>query len=308
MCGIAGCYQQADGDKLVDVMNDRIAHRGPDARASAPPGGPVAVQLGHRRLSIIDLSPEADQPFAKGRAWLSLQRRALQLQGVAGRTRRAGRQVSSTNRTPRWSLRLGAAGARRAAALSRHVRIRLFDEHTGRLVLARDQLGIKPLYYLPRGDGVVFASELKALVARWARATGRARRTGRFDALLLDTDSVAPSTASRSCPPGHGQSSGRTALHGPALLGVRRWRPRRPPGLRSSCAGHRGLRHRAPRRRCPVSSFLSGGLDSSIVTVLAKRHNPEIDAYTIAFRREDQRLEAMPDDAGTPARSRRSSD
>jgi asparagine synthase (glutamine-hydrolysing) len=47
----------------------------------------------------------------------------------------------------------------------------------------------------------------------------------------------------------------------------------------------------------PVSSFLSGGLDSSIITVLAHRANPQIDAYTIAFRAQDQRLEAMPDDA-----------
>ena len=47
----------------------------------------------------------------------------------------------------------------------------------------------------------------------------------------------------------------------------------------------------------PVSSFLSGGLDSSIVTVLAKQANPQIDAYTITFRAEDHRLEAMPDDA-----------
>ena len=47
----------------------------------------------------------------------------------------------------------------------------------------------------------------------------------------------------------------------------------------------------------PVSTFLSGGLDSSIVTVLAKQANPQIDAYTITFRAQDQRLEAMPDDA-----------
>ena len=47
----------------------------------------------------------------------------------------------------------------------------------------------------------------------------------------------------------------------------------------------------------PVSSFLSGGLDSSIVTVLAKQANPQVDAYTITFRAQDQRLEAMPDDA-----------
>ena len=54
---------------------------------------------------------------------------------------------------------------------------------------------------------------------------------------------------------------------------------------------------RPPRRDVPVSSFLSGGLDSSIVTVLAKQANPQIDAYTIAFRAQDHRLEAMPDDA-----------
>ena len=66
MCGIAGCYQQPDGPKLADIMTERIAHRGPDA------GGVwtyeddrVSIQLGHRRLSIIDLSAAADQPLRK---------------------------------------------------------------------------------------------------------------------------------------------------------------------------------------------------------------------------------------------------
>ena len=66
MCGIAGCYQQADGHKLVDVMSDRIAHRGPDAAGIwSHEDDRVAVQLGHRRLSIIDLSAAADQPLSK---------------------------------------------------------------------------------------------------------------------------------------------------------------------------------------------------------------------------------------------------
>ena len=66
MCGIAGCYQQADGQKLVDIMSDRIAHRGPDATGTwSHEDGRVAVQLGHRRLSIIDLSAAADQPLSK---------------------------------------------------------------------------------------------------------------------------------------------------------------------------------------------------------------------------------------------------
>jgi asparagine synthase (glutamine-hydrolysing) len=57
VCGIAGCYQQADGQKLVDIMTDRIAHRGPDAAGTwSHEDDRVAVQLGHRRLSIVDLN------------------------------------------------------------------------------------------------------------------------------------------------------------------------------------------------------------------------------------------------------------
>ena len=66
MCGIAGCYQQADGRKLVEIMTDRIAHRGPDAAGIWEHDDDlVTAQLGHRRLSIIDLSSAADQPLSR---------------------------------------------------------------------------------------------------------------------------------------------------------------------------------------------------------------------------------------------------
>ena len=100
----------------------------------------------------------------------------------------------------------------------------LFDERTGELVLARDPLGIKPLYYLPRGEGVVFASELKALVAAvGSGAADRARRPGGVDALLLGARAAVRhrrrAEASRrlvgALPPGR-------ELRGPALLARRR--------------------------------------------------------------------------------------
>ncbi len=66
MCGIAGCYQQADGHKLVEIMTDRIAHRGPDAAGIWDHDDDhCTAQFGHRRLSIIDLSTAADQPLSK---------------------------------------------------------------------------------------------------------------------------------------------------------------------------------------------------------------------------------------------------
>ena len=66
MCGITGSYQQADGQKLVDIMTDRIAHRGPDAAGIwSHQSDRVIMHLGHRRLSIIDLSAAANQPMSK---------------------------------------------------------------------------------------------------------------------------------------------------------------------------------------------------------------------------------------------------
>ena len=65
--GVAGAYQQPDGKVIVSTMVDRIDHRGPDARGVVELVDPdTSVVLGHRRLSIIDLSTAADQPFAKG--------------------------------------------------------------------------------------------------------------------------------------------------------------------------------------------------------------------------------------------------
>ncbi len=176
----------------------------------------------------------------------------------------------------------------------------ILDQSTGSLFLARDQFGIKPLHYMRRKDGVVFASELKALVAAFGSEL-HMRPTGarRLHALLLGPRSdVLVAGCRQAASPARGPSSDPTAR------------------AASSGTGTSSKRQLPPRRRSydlreviedsvnahlvadvPVSSFLSGGLDSSIVTVLAKQANPQIDAYTITFRAEDQRLEAMPDDA-----------
>src|ERR1700728_3004512 len=66
MCGIAGCYQQVDGDALIGPMSERLAPRGADDhRLFTYPRGQVSVQLAHRRLSIIDLSQGGHQPLTR---------------------------------------------------------------------------------------------------------------------------------------------------------------------------------------------------------------------------------------------------
>ena len=167
MCGIAGCYQQADGHKLVDIMTDRIAHRGPDAAGIwSHEDDRVSVHLGHRRLSIIDLSAAADQPLSKDGLTLVYNGELYNYREL--RAELAGRGVRFTTELRHRGRARGLAplGAQAPAQVPRHVRVRAGRRRkTGELFLARDPLGIKPLYYLPRGDGALFASELKALIA-----------------------------------------------------------------------------------------------------------------------------------------------
>jgi asparagine synthase (glutamine-hydrolysing) len=301
MCGIAGCYQQPDGKRLTDVMTHRISHRGPDAAGTwSHKDDRVSVQLGHLRLSIIDLSAAADQPLSKHGLTLVYNGELYNYREI--RAELAGRGVSFATRSD-TEVVLEAWRAWGPRALPRFrgmFAFALADTATGELVLARDPLGIKPLYYLPRGTGLIFASELKALVA----AVGGELRMepGALVASMLyywlpeqrcaidGVRKLPGGSWARLRPDGELEvhhywriaDVARQAAEGPAAdLG---------PVIEESVAAHLVS-------DVPVSSFLSGGLDSSIVTVLAHRSAPELDAYTITFRPEDQRLEAMPDDA-----------
>src|SRR4051794_29477429 len=301
MCGIAGAFQQPDGKLVVTTMTDRLGHRGPDAAGVLEIVAPdSAVVLGHRRLSIIDLSTAADQPFSKGGLTLAYNgeiynhedlRRELQGRGVRFVTRSDTEVVLEAWRA--W----GPASLRRLRGMFAFA---VHDERTGELTLARDPFGIKPLYTMHRGDGVVFASELKAIVAALGSEltidpAGMVASTlfywlpPTYDPLLevrkLPAGSWTEYRADGSTVSGtywHAAEEAARAAAGPQVdLGA---------CITSSVEAHLVS-------DVPVASFLSGGLDSSILTALAHRSDPSIEAYTIAFRDEDQRLEAMPDDA-----------
>jgi asparagine synthase (glutamine-hydrolysing) len=301
MCGIAGCYQQPDGAKLVDIMSDRIAHRGPDSSGTwSHAGDRPAVQFGFRRLSIIDLSAAADQPLVRPGLTLIFNGELYNYRELRAELAGRGARFSTSSDT---EVVLEAWRAWGPAALRRFrgmFAFALFDEAAGELILARDPLGIKPLYYLPRGDGVVFASELKALTA----AVG--------SELRIEPGALVASMLYYWLP------EQRCAIDGVRKLPAGSWARFRPDGtsavtpywvvadVAAQAADQPAADLRAVIEESvtahlvadvPVSSFLSGGLDSSIITVLAHRANPQIDAYTIAFRARDQKLEAMPDDA-----------
>src|SRR5215471_675922 len=301
MCGIAGCYQQTDGRKLADVMTDRIAHRGPDAAGVwSHEDERVSMHLGHRRLSIIDLSTAADQPLRKGTLVRSYNGELYNYRELRKELEAAGATFVTSSDTEvvleAWR-RWGPAALEKFRGMFAFA---IADTITGELVLARDPLGVKPLFYLRRGDGIVFASELKAIVS--ALGTELRIEPGTLVASMLY----------------YWVPEQRCAIQGVHKLPAGSWariRPGRKLEIRqywriqdvaAAAAGRpaadlRSVIEESVRAHLiadvPVSSFLSGGLDSSIITVLGHQDSASVDAYTITFRAADQKLEAMPDDA-----------
>lgn len=301
MCGIAGCYQQVDGGSLIGVMSDRLAQRGPDDHGCFSYGeDQVSVQLAHRRLSIIDLSEGGHQPLTRDGLTLTYNGELYNYREIRSDLLAYGVQFHTSSDTEvvleAWR-RWGPDALPRFRGMFAFA---IFDERSKKLVLARDQLGIKPLHYLPRKDGVVFASELKSIVA--ALGSG----------MEADPGALVASLMYYWVPPD------RCAIKGVAKLPPGSWAEFWPDGRSavhlywdiSKVASEAAVGPSADLRSVieasveahlvadvPVSSFLSGGLDSSIVSVLAQRRIPDLTAYTITFRPEDQRVEAMPDDA-----------
>jgi asparagine synthase (glutamine-hydrolysing) len=282
-------------------MTDRIAHRGPDAGGVwSHEDERVSLHLGHRRLSIIDLSAAADQPLRKGSHVLIYNGELYNFKELRTELQAVGATFITSSDT---EVVLEAWRHWGPAALDRFrgmFAFALADTETGELVLARDPLGIKPLFYLERGNGLVFASELKAILA----AVGTELR--------IEPGALVSSMLYYWVP------EQRCAIQGVHKLPAGSWariKPGTKPEVRSywrvqdaaaeaagqSPADLKTVVEESVRAHLvadvPVSSFLSGGLDSSIITVLAHQDSSSVDAYTITFRPEDQKLEAMPDDA-----------
>ncbi|WP_323100906.1 asparagine synthase (glutamine-hydrolyzing) [Intrasporangium sp. YIM S08009] len=301
MCGIAGAFQQSDGKAVVTTMVERLGHRGPDAGGVLELVTPdTAVVLGHRRLSIIDLSEAADQPFTKDGLTLAYNgeiynhedlRRELQGRGVRFVTRSDTEVVLEAWRA--W----GPASLPRLRGMFAFA---IHDERVGSLALARDPLGIKPLYVMRRGEGVLFASELKAIMtavgAELSVNPAAMVASALYYWLPQEYDALREV---RKLPPGSWLSYDRD---GTVASGT--YWSARDEAARAANGPRADLRQVLTESveahlvsDVPVACFLSGGLDSSLIAALAHRRDPSIEAYTIAVRPEDQRLEAMPDDA-----------
>ncbi|MQA59940.1 MAG: asparagine synthase (glutamine-hydrolyzing) [Actinophytocola sp.] len=300
MCGIAGTYLWPGGGRLTDCLTEAIAHRGPDgAGRYTHRAGSGEVHLGHRRLSIIDLSATGAQPMVAEGLALTYNGELYNAPELRAELESAGARFRGTSDTEVLLRAWRRWGTACLPKLRGMFAFAIFDERTGELVLARDQLGIKPLFLLRRDGGIVFASELKALAGELGGS------------LQVDEAALVASLLYYWVP------DGRCAFRGAEKLPPGSWLRCGPDGRvdRGSYWSIRDVAAEAQHRPqpdldaviaestrkhllsdVPVATFLSGGLDSSYLTALAARHQPGISAYTIGFRAEDAKFEAMPDD------------
>ena len=278
MCGIAGRFNYDPGRpvdaEVLGAMTDSIAHRGPDSAGYYQAPG---IGLGHRRLSIIDLST-GDQPLANedGRVQVVFNGEIYNFAEVRAELIARGHRFRTHSDTEIIVHGYEEWGERCVERFRGMFAFAVWDARSRRLLLARDRLGVKPLYYaeLP-GVGIVFGSEIKALLQD--PDVSRDWRPEAIDAYLTLLFIPAPETvysAIRKLPPAHVlvAENGRTRLS-------RYWSleftgdgnpDREEEYLEELDARIREAVSLRLISDVPLGAFLSGGIDSSTVVSYMK--------------------------------------
>jgi asparagine synthase (glutamine-hydrolysing) len=307
MCGIAGLV----GDfvpGLIDRMNAAQAHRGPD-------GGGVfesprsQVALGHVRLAVLDLSEQAAQPMTSpdGRFTLIYNGEIYNYRELRSTLSESGHRQTSSGDTQVLLHGLMRWGVPFVERLNGMFTFAFWDDRERELLLVRDPLGIKPVYYTePQPGSLLFASEIKALCAH-----PNVRREPDFQTIqqhLTFCHSCSDRTALkgiRRLPPG---SLLRWRADRSTIEILKYWCPRFDGGSRhedpKDAERLRSAVAEATRRQLvsdvPVGSFLSGGLDSSLITTIAAASyagDEPFRGYTISYPQRTNRLDRAHDDA-----------
>src|SRR6187455_2808287 len=163
MCGICGIVNSSD-EFAIERMNESLAHRGPDD-SGVVRLAENRVDLGHRRLSIIDLSPRGHQPMSNtdGSVWITFNGEIYNYREL--RSLFPSHHFRSESDTEVIIHLYEEKGTDAFALLNGMFALALYDSRRRSLFLVRDQLGIKPLYYTDSNGRLIFGSEIKAILA-----------------------------------------------------------------------------------------------------------------------------------------------
>jgi asparagine synthase (glutamine-hydrolysing) len=292
MCGIAGVVDMegvgADDQALVLRMRDTMVHRGPDDAGIFVDSHAV---LGHRRLSIVDLAGGAQPLSNEDRSiWIVYNGEIYNHAELRGQLEPLGHQYRTRSDTETIVHAYETWGEDCVTRFRGMFAFALWDARQQRLLLARDRLGVKPLYWTIVGTRLYFGSEIKAILASGAVRPGL--REAALPELLSMRSLAGDETlfaGIRTLMPGHLLSfaGGRATLRRYWTIPRPLVRPR-PRSAAEDVRQFRGLLEESVRLRLmsdvPLGVFLSGGLDSSaIAALMAPMMGRPLDTFSVAF-------------------------
>lgn len=295
MCGVVGILD-LDGEPVspqtLQRMTDAVAHRGPDGEGHWIEG---PIGLGHRRLSIIDLSPAGHQPMQTpgGRFVISYNGEIYNFRELRTELEAKGHQFRSRTDTEVLLYALAEWGMGALDRLNGMFAFALWDRENKRLTLARDRYGIKPLYYCTVGAAFLFASESKAFLphpgfqteidheALLEYFTFQNFFTNRT---LLKRVRILPAGCYVTL------AVGPNGQDGPKIVRYWDYQFEEPEDGRPEADYLEELDHllrQAVTRQLvsdvDVGAYLSGGMDSGTVTAIAARSLPYMRTFTCGF-------------------------
>jgi len=292
LCGIFAWLTRRDAAPPVveqaRIAVRKLAHRGPDGDGEWQADG---AYLGHRRLRVIDLSMAADQPFVTtdGAIVISYNGEIYNYLELAEELKREGITFRTESDTEVFAAAYAHWGMDAFARFDGMFAAAIFDTRERRLVLVRDPMGQKPLYYHHTADAIVCASELRGLLAldafRWMINN---KAVARFLANACFMGEETPLKGVSKVPPGHyiiiEPDKGTFEIKrywysypGADVLDISEEEAVQEFDRLFEIASARTL-----RADVPIGVFLSGGLDSSLTAAYARHHAPEIRTYTVA--------------------------
>jgi asparagine synthase (glutamine-hydrolysing) len=295
ICGWVGRPTEGGQADVVTAMATAMSHRGPDGAGyfSTNPGEAIEACLGHRRLKILDLSDAAHQPMPSedGRVQLLLNGEIYNFRELRRRLEGLGHRFRSTGDTEvalRAYLEWGEGSFTRLDGM---FAIAVWDQRSAALVLARDRVGKKPLFFTHADGRVTFASEIKSLArAPWMTLRAAHDQMAEFLAngfcpsprtMYVGIEQVMPGTFVRYSPAG--DVVAQETFWDPL---ARRTRPLEvgPQVIDSIAAAVDDAVRKRLISDVPIGALLSGGVDSSVVVALMQRHAPEpVRTFSIGF-------------------------
>lgn len=286
MCGIAGFRLQTSEDQsLLEAMTATLVHRGPDGEGFDCRGG---IGLGHRRLAIVDLAT-GDQPMANedGNVLVIFNGEIYNHLELRAELEAKGHRFATRSDTEVLVHLYEEEGEGFPARLNGIFAFALVDRARDRLLLARDPVGVKPLYYATVQGGILFGSELKALTA--CPFFPRDLDLDALRAYLTCEYVPAPFSiyrAARKLLPGH------ILVSEPGATRIERYWDWALPGQIPASFEEASERLRETIFRSvrgqlmsdvPLGVFLSGGVDSSVVAACMARAGGRVESFSIGF-------------------------